>query len=72
MNVSTATLVRIVMFAMMMLMMLLLMMMVTMTMMMMTMVTGRRGRPPYKILELRAGLVGGESRTHERGGAPHL
>ena len=50
-------------------------MMVTMTMtMMMTMVTGRRGRPPSKILELRAGLVGGESRTPVRGwgGAPHL
>ena len=46
-------------------------MMVTMTMMM-TMVTGRRGRPPSKILELRAGLVGGESRTPVRGGAPHL
>ena len=25
---------------------------------------------PFKILELRAGLVGGESRTPERGGAP--
>ena len=48
-------------------------MMVTMTMMM-TMVTGRRGRPPSKILELRAGLVGGESRTPVRGwgGAPHF
>ena len=35
--------------------------------------TGRRGRPPSKILELRAGLVGGESRTPVRGGGdPHL
>ena len=40
-----------------------------MTMVMVMMTTGRQGRPPpFKILELRAGLVEGESQAPEWGG----